>query len=197
MKNFKILNLITVAGMILFASCSTIDQDLASIESVSERIDISIDGDMHELVYLQSDQNDNAVDLIDFNVHESSTTRMDIRVNIDAERTIVFRLTCKSQTTPWELASSYNIYTTQDLNDKDKYVTVDIVDQNPEGPTFSSNLGSTFPRETCLNVFNVVDYDPVTKEMFCRIIDLPLINNNGQDMLSISGTFYGAVTFLD
>ena len=155
MKNLNPLYLIAVVGMTFFASCSTIDQELITVaERVNERIDMAIEGDEHELVYLSSDEDDNNANLIDFNYYGSTSTHFDIKVNIDENRTIVFRLTSNSTMNLWEKEGSYNMYTTQDLQDKDKYVTVELIDNNPEATTYHSNAGNDFPRQTYLNVFS-------------------------------------------
>ena len=86
------------------------------------------------------------------------------------------------------------MYATRELDDKQKFVTVEML-TGSESPSHRSNLGDAFPQGTYVNVFQILDFNPANNEIFCRINDLPMINTTDNEIMTVTGTFRGSISF--
>lgn len=76
-------------------------------------------------------------------------------------------------------------------------MTVEL-NRGGEVPIYTSNAGAAFPQGTALNVFHIEDFNPAGSEIYCRVVDLPLVSTSDlQETVLLNGTFRGSVTFLD
>ena len=194
--NYKNLLLAAVATGTM-ASCSTEEAVITSSQDVTERIDMVLQGNDSEYIFKQSEQEDLSEDLVDYNFYGSPSHQVDFKVNLDENRTLIFRIMNETIWNPWESEEGYSIYSTDELDDKQKYVTVEM-ENGGEVPSYMSNIGN-YPQGTYLNVFQIEDYDPANNEILCRIVDLPIVSTTGQngETLTINGTFRGSITATD
>jgi hypothetical protein len=193
MKRYK-KTLLTAAVIAAMASCTTEEAVITAPEKVIERIDMVLEGSDTEFIFLQSPEDEIAQDLIQYNFYGNPSHQIDFKVNLDEARTLIFRVVNEADWNPWETESSYSVYASQDLEDKQKYVTVELT-HGGEVPAYQSNIGGEFPQGTYLNVFRIERYDPSNNEILCRIIDLELVPTAGDhsDILTVNGTFRGAL----
>ena len=191
-----ITRLVAISAFALTIASCTVNDIAADLEETAyERIDLVISEPQKESVFLQSSSPADLNDLISFNTYEGEAGRVDISVNLDPTRELVFSLTHRTVSPVWTVEEGFSLHPTRDLDDKLKFVTVELT-QGSEGPSYSSNIGDEFPRTIHVDVFRIIDFDPVTGEIFCRMKDLPLAEISGSGIAYVNGTFRGKLEFL-
>lgn len=91
-----------VIVMILgLASCTTEDAVLTASSDVSERIDMVMEGSTVEQFFNQSDESDASQDLVRYNYYGNPSNKFDIKLQLDADRTLVFKLVNDAAVNPW------------------------------------------------------------------------------------------------
>ena len=194
----KIIIPLIIAPMLVFTNaCSEVEESPIGISDVTERIDIVLEGNDTEFIYEQSLESESDQDLIEYNFYGIPSNQIDFKVNLDAGRTLVFTVINQTVDNPWAVETSYSLFPSSEIEDKQFFVNA-ALETGGEVPAFLSDHGEEFPSGTYVNVFQVVEYDPIDQEILCRVIDFPLKSTSGdQEIVTINGTFRGAVNFLN
>ena len=192
----SIKNIILFAVIIIgFASCSTDGiEEIMSANNVTERVDIKITGDTHQYINEQSQESDATMDLVDFNFYGNTSNKFGFEVRLDND--LVLRITIQddNMTSPWEQEGVFDVFAAQELNDKTRFVIMDVIDNSiGEVKTYSSNNISN--SHAILNAFSIVEYNNTSKEILCRIDNVDLVDNSTDNTITINGTFKGAINF--
>jgi hypothetical protein len=149
-------------------------------------------------LYKQSEEADKTEDLVTYNFYGEQSRKIDFNININENETITIKLVNNELPNPWSYKNtSYSIFPQSELVNKSKYITVQMDANNEGGSLYTSNFGNDFPRDVALNVFTIVEYDKAANEMLCRIQNLELVHESGDESktVRIDGTFRGSLTF--
>lgn len=191
--------IIAALAIMSLASCSTEEAIFTSDEVIVERIDMTIDpvnSSDKEYIFLQS--LDGQEDLVDYNYFGDGANSIEFKINLGQDRILIIKMLNREQANPWMYeGESYNIYATQNHEDKTRYITAELMLGNQE-PTFLTNNGNSFPGIAHLDVFRILSVDLAKKEIHCRLIDLPMVDvrDNDEETILISGTFRGSLSFI-
>ncbi|MEZ5003744.1 MAG: hypothetical protein R2730_11995 [Chitinophagales bacterium] len=200
MKKIIQPTILAISLMMVVSSCSKEEAIKLSPEQVTERIDMVIEGNDREYVYKQSQESDPTEDLITYNYYGLSANNIDFKINLSEDRTLTIQLTNKSLVSPWEHANtSYSIYPAQDEDDKVKFIRAKL-ETKSEGniSNYVSNYSNEFPLSPNLNAFTIVEYNLEKSEMLCRLNNITIVPENGNEdeAITITGTFRGSLSFL-
>ncbi|MEZ5003743.1 MAG: hypothetical protein R2730_11990 [Chitinophagales bacterium] len=195
-------HLFVVFGLtaIAITSCTTSSEELVqrSPQQVMERIDMVLEGEQKIYHFKQSEEADPTEDLVNYNFYGEQSGKIDFNIHLSPQESITIQLVNVQLPNPWaHKNTSYSIYPQADMDDKPKYVKVQMVANNEGGANYVSHIGNDFPNGAALNVFTIVDYNKAANEMLCRIQNLELVHESGDEnkTIRIDGTFRGSLTF--
>ena len=194
----KHLAFIITLGLVI-SSCSVNEVSIKDPLQVVERIDIKITNDVDEYYYLDNIQGSDKQDLVRYNFYGTPSDRIDYIVQLDEYKTLIIRLHNRMNMNPWQYAGeSYGTFAPQDLDDKFKYVTIELKSGvHSESSSFLSNVGENLPQGGILDVFRIEKYDTENMEMLCRLNHVVLYEKSDpNNSIQIDGTFRGSLTFL-
>ncbi|MEZ5008168.1 MAG: hypothetical protein R2728_06240 [Chitinophagales bacterium] len=199
MRKYIQTTLIAFTALFIVTSCSEEPQLIkVAPEQVVERIDMVLESDDREYIYKQSQESDQSEDLVAYNTFGTSSNNIDFNIRISDNRKLTIKLTNNELTNPWEYANlSYAIYPAQEEDDKSKFVRVELETTNEGTSNYISNYGNEFPNKPNLNAFTIEEYNVEKSELLCRIKDVTIIPENGNEgeAITLNGTFRGSLTF--
>ena len=185
-----------LAVITFFASCS--DDTVPPLASeVTERVDMLLSGDEDIYIYEQSIEAETGNDLVKFDLSNLNNSTFGYEIKISESTVLKIKMYDSESNEPYaRVGVSYSQYAKQDLNDKSRYVTIEMIDMTAsETVVYTSNIISN--DQANIDVFSVQKYDFWEKEMLCRISNIKMYNaNNYDDVLTITGTFRGGYHFL-
>lgn len=190
-----LITIVTIA--LTICSCSNEEPIITTPQEVTERVDIKIDDEEMYYYFEQSKEADQAVNLVEL-IGTTSPNRLTYVIRLSDQKTLKIDLVNKIVHQPWQVENSYyGIYPTEELNNKTKYITAQLVDNsNSETTTFSSNPLEGSPRGATIDAFRIEKYDEQKSETLCRINDLQLVMvGNPNKTITINGTYRGALVF--
>lgn len=198
MKQFHAYLAIILTAAIMFTACSVNEVSITDPQKVVERIDIKITNALDEYYYLDNIQENTNQDLVRYNFYGTPSDRIDYIIQLDNEKTLIIKLHNRINMNPWQYADSYGTFAPQDLDDKFKYVTMELKNgASSESSAFISNAGQNIPQGGLLDVFRIEKYDTENMDMLCRINHAVLYQkSNPENSIKINGTFRGSLTFL-
>ncbi|MEZ5008529.1 MAG: hypothetical protein R2728_11330 [Chitinophagales bacterium] len=183
---------------IMFTACSVNEVSITDPQKVVERIDIKITNALEEYYYLDNIQENTNQDLVRYNFYGTPSDKIDYIIQLDNDKTLIIKLHNRINMNPWQYAESYGTFALQDLDDKFKYVTIEMNNgASSESSSFTSSIDENIPQGGFLDVFRIEKYDTEKMEMLCRINNAVLYQkSNPENSISINGTFRGSLTFL-
>lgn len=198
MKTMKYVFIIAAIAAVSLFMIKCIDDEavFVSPENVTERVDMVIEGAINESVHLESLERDYTKNLVDFNFYGMGSNKIDFIVDLGKGRFVTISLTNQDVVNPWEHEINYSLFPSQVIEDKTTYVTLTLTEGKEGEEIYQSNIGTSCPQGSYLNVFRIVKYDPAASEILCRVVDLPMCGTDGQGDITLSGTFRGSLTFL-
>ena len=195
MKNSISILVLAMSFMMLFSSCSNEEASLISPEDVLSRIDIVIESNNAEQHYFMQQQPGSS-DLLDV-LHRSHSSCVDFTISISDNEKLVFSITDQMNSELWtRVGHGYSLFASQDMDDKREWVVSELRKTGGE-LVGTSHIGEEYPRGTYLDVFKIVEFNPVTNEILCRLENFPLVKLNDNSPMMINGSFRGNVSFLN
>ncbi len=185
-----------IALFAMMIACSDDIDQIIMPEQVIERIDLKISGHSEMYVYEQSLQNKTENDLVDYNYHGPVSTNFDILIQLEDGYELKVRMyNIETINLTEEVGIPYDLFVTQDLDDKTKYVRMDVKNMvNEEAPLYTNSIVGN--HGATLNAFSITSFDYPKKEILCRVNQVELRNNvEHEKTILINGTFKGAITF--
>lgn len=194
MSMTAVITFILFVFAIILSSCTGEDAVLESADIPMERIDLEFEG-AAQAAYFLTGETDPLTDLVAYRQF-SGASRFDILLHLDDQTVLEFKITDELNAQPWTAAGqSYSVYPDEDLEDKQQYVHAELHGTG-EVPEYMSHSADA-PAGILVSVFRVVEYNPVTEEVLCRIAGLPLFKSGYPDeIIRINGTFRGSVAEL-
>lgn len=163
--------------------------------NVTEFTNIKVEGDLDFIDIQTSNQNDSGTDLVTYIYSPSNTKTLTFKVKLENGHVISVNIVHENLEKVWETPTNYPIYVASDTSSHWKYCVAQY-QTSAEAPSYFTHLGSTLPRGTDIDAFEVESYDATKKEIRCRFRDMVLYKNtDANESLVINGTFVGAVTF--
>ncbi|MCP4123858.1 MAG: hypothetical protein GY751_19085 [Bacteroidetes bacterium] len=197
--NIKIKSIVItmmIAGVLM--SCNTeescVDLGTCPETSLIERIDIVIDGALSIADHQVEEVTGVKDGPVDYNFYGNPSVMFDFIIELSSGHTLEIKMHDGETLNPWKNVDvPYNIYPSQDFEDKLQYITADLR-TGSDVAAYSSNLGSEFPFGIKLDVFRIISNNGSTIQ--CRIRDLELFKNtDGSQRININGTFVASIAF--
>ena len=179
--------------LVAFSSCIS-DPFPEEAQSIMERTDIVVSGDIQQENFAIANQGDGANDLVSFNYYGNPSEKIDFIVNLDNGNSLFIEVYDAQNLNPWEqIDLAYNIYPGQDLDDKLYYTN--IIYANADGScAYSTNFNDNIPPGIFIDVFKVIKNDG--NQIQCRIRDMILYKTEDVGKtIHLNGTFIGAMNF--
>lgn len=164
-------------------------------QSVTEKVDYNISGEFNYSDDLESLESDKSLDLVTYKTYDEEVGIITFNLNLANGHMLKLHIFSATSLTPWEQVDvPYNIYPTQDLEDKTEFLIAEYY-VGTEIPAYVSNLGVNYPPGAILEAFKITYFDGL--EIHCRMQELQLFKIlDLTKTIEINGTFVGAVTFL-
>ena len=190
----KTLSICLVAA-VAFA-CSNNIEAVKLAEDVIERVDIKITGSTEMYIYNQSAEGSTEINLVDYNYTGENSHHFDFVIQLESGYEMKVNLYDQNHTNLFErVGIPYDLFVTQDLDDKTKYVVMHIESSiSAEVAEYTSNVEGN--HGTSINAFSILAYDPINMEILCRVDNVELYNPfNIQELVTVNGTFKGFISY--
>ncbi len=185
-----------LVAIIVFASCSD-DIVPPMAENVTERVDMLLSEEEDFYVYEQSMESESIVDLVKYDLSGMSNSNFAYAIQISEYVVLKVNIYDSETNQPYNrVGVSYSQYAHQDLNDKSRYVTMELIDteDGSEAEVYTSSIITN--DSPIINAFSISKYDYWEKETLCRINGMKMYHQYDYDeVITITGTFRGAITF--
>ncbi|MEZ5008533.1 MAG: hypothetical protein R2728_11350 [Chitinophagales bacterium] len=183
----------TLLLSLMIVSCSE-DTPIEEIK-VTEFTNLKVEGDLDFIDIQTSEQSDASKDLVYYNYQASYTKTLTFNINLENGHIFSIKILHENLDKVWETPTNYPIYPASDTSSHWKYCVAQY-QISAESPSYFTHLGSTFPKGTDIDAFEIESYDDQNKIIRCRVRDMVLYKNtNASESLTINGTFVGAAVF--